>query len=93
MATKQEVLELLKAYVGDRTDDESIKILEVVSDYIVEDPENWKQKFEDNDREWREKYTKRFFECDKDKELESEKDELKADIDEDVSIDDLFKED
>lgn len=92
MATKKEVLELLKAYVGDRTDDESIKIIEAVSDSIVEDPENWKQKFEDNDREWREKYTKRFFEGDKGGEPEIENKEPTVDNDEDVSIDDLFKE-
>lgn len=92
MATKKEVLELLKAYVGDRTDDESIAIIEAVSDSIAEDAENWKQKFKDNDREWREKYTNRFFEGDKNKEPEIKDKESEVDNNEDVSIDDLFKE-
>lgn len=46
-------------FLGDRTDDEAIALLEVVDNEGI-DEENWKQKYEDNDAEWRKKYTERF---------------------------------
>lgn len=46
-------------FLGDRTDDEAIALLETVDNEGV-DTENWKEKYEQNDKEWREKYTSRF---------------------------------
>lgn len=46
-------------FLGDRTDDEAIALLETIDNEGV-DEENWKQKYEDNDAEWRKKYTERF---------------------------------
>lgn len=46
-------------FLGDRTDDEAIALLETVDNEGV-DTENWKEKYETNDKEWREKYTARF---------------------------------
>ena len=53
---KQETKDALLAFIGDRTDDEAIRILETIND----DGEDWHQKYVDNDKEWRERYTARF---------------------------------
>ena len=59
--SKDELIEKVKKYVGDRTDDETIEIIEDISDSIdSSDADEWKQKFEENDKMWREKYISRF---------------------------------
>ena len=55
-ATKDALLE----FIGDRTDDEAISILEIINDDGIEDGEDWHKKYIDNDNEWRERYTARF---------------------------------
>lgn len=57
---KQETKDALLAFIGDRTDDEAINILEAINDDGIEDGEDWHQKYVDNDKEWRERYTARF---------------------------------
>ena len=57
---KQETKDALLAFIGDRTDDEAISILEAINDDGIEDGEDWHQKYVDNDKEWRERYTARF---------------------------------
>lgn len=46
-------------FLGDRNDDEALALMETVDNEGVES-ENWKEKYEQNDREWREKYASRF---------------------------------
>lgn len=65
---KDEILEAIKTRVGDNTDDETISFLEDVSDTLTDletrassDVEDWKSKYEENDKLWRERYTNRFF--------------------------------
>ena len=65
---KDEILEAIKIRVGDNTDDETISFLEDVSDTFTDletrangDDEDWKTKYEENDKMWRERYTTRFF--------------------------------
>jgi hypothetical protein len=61
--SKDELIEKIKKYVGDRTDDETIEIIEDISDSIdSSDADEWKQKYEENDKMWRDKYVSRFFE-------------------------------
>lgn len=61
--SKDELIEKVKKYVGDRTDDETIEIIEDISDSIdSSDADKWKQKFEENDKMWRDKYISRFLE-------------------------------
>lgn len=61
--SKDELIEKVKKYVGDRTDDESIEIIEDISDSIdSSDADEWEQKYKENDKMWREKYISRFFE-------------------------------
>ena len=48
------------------TDDNTLALLENIRDTYndlsskASDPENWKQKYEDNDKEWRKKYRDAF---------------------------------
>lgn len=61
--SKDELIEKVKQYVGDRTDDETIEIIEDISDSIdSSDADEWRQKFEENDKMWRDKYISRFLE-------------------------------
>ena len=95
--SKEEILEYLKGKMGDEPDDESISFLEDVTDTIsdyeskVSDTEDWKAKYEANDKEWRKKYTERFFSG----EPEGTPDPDPADPEpkhEPMSFDDLFTE-
>lgn len=62
--TKEELIEKVKTYIGDRTDDETISLIEDISDSIdvIDENENWKEKYKALDNEWREKYIARFSE-------------------------------
>lgn len=89
--TKDELIEKVKKYVGDRTDDETIEIIEDISDSIdSSDADEWKQKYDENDKMWRDKYISRF--------LEKKEDELDTPTEHEEeekeynSFDDLFKE-
>lgn len=60
--SKDELIEKVKKYVGDRTDDETIEIIEDITDSIdSSDTDEWKRKYEENDKMWRDKYVSRFF--------------------------------
>ena len=84
-------IEKVKKYVGDRTDDETIEIIEDISDSIdSSDADEWKQKYEENDKMWRDKYISRF--------LEKKEDELDTPTEHEEeekeynSFEDLFEE-
>ena len=77
--TREEIFEAVRARVGEQTDDETISFLEDVSDTLTDlenkangDGEDWKTKYEENDREWRRKYTERFFSTNTEPEPEPE---------------------
>lgn len=66
--TREEIINELKARVGEQTDDETISFLEDVTDTLYDletkakgDGTDWKAKYEENDSEWRKKYTERFY--------------------------------
>lgn len=66
--TREEILEEVKARVGEQTDDETIAFIEDISDTLSDleikaqgDGTDWKTKYEENDAEWRRKYTERFY--------------------------------
>lgn len=91
--SKDELIEKVKKYVGDRTDDETIEILEDISDSIdSSDADEWKKKYEENDKMWRDKYISRFFE----KNAKENEDSTDEDDDDDEkeykTFEDLFKE-
>lgn len=65
--TRDEIVEMMRARIGEEPDDESISFLEDVTDTFTDlenraNSEDWKQKYEENDKNWRKKYTERFFE-------------------------------
>ena len=64
--TRDEILEMMRARIGEEPDDEAISFLEDVTDTFTDledksNSENWKQKYEENDKNWRKKYTERFY--------------------------------
>lgn len=63
--TKQEILELVKARIGEDESDEAIAFIEDITDTIADFEskagEDWRAKYEENDREWRQRYRDRFF--------------------------------
>ena len=81
--TLEELLTGIREILPDDTSDEAIGLLEDVSDSFNEaakneENENWKKRYEDNDREWRQKYRDRFFNTgsnDKDKQQAEEPEE------------------
>lgn len=66
--TTEELLESIKTRVGDSTEDVDLEFLEDVTDTLSDlrekssCQEDWKTKYEENDKQWREKYRDRFFE-------------------------------
>jgi hypothetical protein len=89
--SKDELIKKVRKYVGDRTDDETIEIIEDISDSIdSSDADEWKQKYEENDKMWRDKYISRF--------LEKKEDELDTPTEHEEeekeynSFEDLFEE-
>lgn len=65
--SKTEILESIKQAFQDDTSDSTLSFIEDVTDTIndleskVNDSTDWKKMYEDNDKEWREKYKERFF--------------------------------
>lgn len=89
--SKDELIEKVKKYVGDRTDDETIEIIEDISDSIdSSDADEWKKKFEENDKMWRDRYISRFVEKKEDElDTPTEPEEEEKDYN---SFEDLFEE-
>lgn len=63
---RSELQDAIKRVIGDRTDDDTIRLLEDVTDTLndydtrLNGSEDWKTKYEQNDAEWRRRYTDRF---------------------------------
>lgn len=102
--SKDQILQKLKAQIGDDTKDETLQFIEDVTDTFDDlnnkskDTTNWKEKYEENDKNWRTKYRERFFKA---PEKENEKEDEEDDEDDDffsneknkkLSYDKLFKE-
>lgn len=89
--SKDELIEKVRKYVGDRNDDETIEIIEDISDSIdSSDADEWKQKYEENDRMWRDRYISRFVEKKEDEpDTPTEPEEEEKEY---ISFEDLFEE-
>lgn len=97
--TREQFNTAIRGIVGERTDDEALTFVENMNDTFndaesrASDTTNWKKKYEDNDRDWRNRYRERFFnggkgdEGNKDNEEDEDKDEGKV-----KTYNDLFKE-
>lgn len=66
--SKDELLEMVNALIGDRDDDESLAILEDFSDTFNSwnevDPATWQARLDEKEAEWRQRYRERFFASD-----------------------------
>ena len=90
--SKDELIEKVKKYVGDRNDDETIEIIEDISDSIdTSDLDEWKKKYEENDKMWRDKYIARFLGKKEEEKLTPTEHEEEEEEEEYNSYDDLFK--
>lgn len=95
--TKEKLIEAIQAKLG--TEDSDLEILENITDTINSlsntEQEDWKAKFEENDKAWREKYKKRFSEPSPNQSVEEKTPEPDPEPKEPSSanftIDDLFK--
>lgn len=91
--TKAELLELVKARIGDDTSDEALAIIEDVTDTLddyetrIADSGDWKARYEQNDADWRKKYKERFFAPTEEPEEPDEPEE----VEEKRTFEDLFK--
>lgn len=96
--TREELLSLIKERVGDSAKDEDLAFIEDLVDTFddyderTRESKSWEEKYNENDRMWREKYKARFFgasgageRVEDAKEDEEEKTEV-------TSYDELFKE-
>lgn len=87
--TLDEILTAVKNIVGDKiTTDEAITLVEDITDTMTQAGENWEQKYIDNDRAWRERYTSRFYST---KTPEDEGGEIEEMEEKTYKIEDLFK--
>ena len=74
--TKEEILNSIKAKIGDSTEDADLALLEDISDTFddmtsrVTEAGDWKTKYEENDKAWKQKYRDRFFNPDADKDIQ-----------------------
>lgn len=64
---RETLLERIRNLIVEDTSDEYLSLLEDFNDTVNDyesratDPENWKQKYEENDASWRARYRDRFF--------------------------------
>ena len=88
--SKQELLEKFNQIVNDSTDDSVIEFMDDLSDTIdSNENENWKQKYNDLDEQWRKKYKERFMSKKDDDDID---DGDETDRPKKYSFNDLFKE-
>lgn len=92
--TKDEIIEKISAVIGEDNSEQAISLLEDVTDTLddyetrTKDSTDWKNKYEENDREWRQKYRERFLE----KSDDEAEDEIAEDEPEALTYDALFTE-
>lgn len=85
--TVDEIMAKVRERIGEDDSDEAIGFIEDISDTLesFSSGEDWKTKYEENDKQWREKYRDRFFTSKEVKEDEIEEPEEKK------KFEDLFE--
>lgn len=95
--TREEILEAIKSKIGEDTSDDSISLLEDITDTIddyetrVADKTDWKNKYDELDATWRRKYIERFS-GKSGEDFKNEQEEQIKDDDEPRTFDELFTE-
>lgn len=65
--TREEILESIRNIIGDSTDDNTLQVLEDVTDTFTDfenktaNQTDWEAKYKENDEGWRKKYAERFY--------------------------------
>lgn len=65
--TREEIMTSIRERIGESTEDSDLAFLEDVTDTFndydnrISESGDWKNRYEENDREWRERYKERFF--------------------------------
>ena len=95
--TKEEILVELKAYIGERTDDETVSLVENVTDTLsdMEKNGNAEARVKEVEDMWRTKYMERFFDGDKEEKITEVKEDVETeekDRSEEIKIEDLYTE-
>ena len=66
VTTREDLISRIHARIGDSTSDDDIALLEDASDTLddfverTRDATNWRERYEENDRSWRQRYIDRF---------------------------------
>lgn len=95
IVSKEDLIKRLSEKFGDDNSDEVIQLTEDLSDTLndfdsrINDTEDWKSKFEENDNMWRKKYKDRFLEPSDSSDTESH--EQDDDENKNVTFNDLFE--
>lgn len=100
--SKDELVSAIREFIGDDTSDKAIQIIEDVSDSFTDDSDEWKRKYEENDRDWRKRYMDRFMNPEPmpntpdpittpGQVIEDNKEDIQDEL-ESTTIDDLFEE-
>ena len=94
---KEELLAAIKTRIGDDTSDEALALVEDINDSFddlsnrVNEAGDWKAKYEENDKQWRDKYRERFFApTDEDDPLTKELEKEEPDKPKALRYEDLF---
>lgn len=93
--SREDFMNRLNALIGEDDSDESLATMEDFTDTfdhyhgLVDDKEDWKAKYEENDKQWRTKYRERFNSGHND---ETEIDEEEKEENEPTKFEDLFNE-
>ncbi len=95
--SREEIINLVTTRLGDSVDDDSLSLIEDVTDTFSDleskvngDGEDWKSKYEENDTMWRNKYRDRFTSGDPSKPI-VEKPQEKLETEEIETFEDLFE--
>lgn len=87
-----ELIEVVKTRIGDNPDDDSVAFLEDITDTLTDydnktkDNTNWKEKYNELDKSWKQKYIERFSDGD----YEDPDDENEDDVAVPEKFDELF---
>ena len=65
VVSKEQLLDAVKLTLGENTSDEALKLIEDITDtissYEEKGQDDWKTRYEENDRLWRQRYRDRFY--------------------------------
>lgn len=100
IVTRDEILNSIKENFEDRLEDEKVislieNISDTIDDYASKASTDWKQKYEENDKAWKKKYTDRFFHKPVDENEDEQNDNDSVEQEEPkkkYTFDELFKE-